>query len=105
MKTTKRLLAVPALFAVLCLLGLSAGDKAPDFSLPNQDGKIVKLSDFKGKPLLIYFYPKDDTPGCTKEACALRDSYASFIDQGAVVLGVSRQDQKSHQAFRAKNHL
>ena len=92
-------------FATLFLLGLAPGDPAPDFTLKNQDGKAVKLSDFKGKPVLVYFYPKDDTPGCTKEACALRDSYSQFTKQGAVILGVSAQDEKSHQQFRKKHKL
>lgn len=77
----------------------------PDFAAPNQDGKVIKLSELKGKPVLVYFYPKDDTPGCTKEACALRDRFAKFQAAGIVILGVSRQDAKSHQAFRAKYHL
>lgn len=77
----------------------------PDFVAKNQDGKEVRLSDFKGKPVLIYFYPKDDTPGCTKQACSLRDQYSSFENYGAVVLGVSRQDAKSHRAFKEKYNL
>ena len=89
----------------LSSLGLAPGEKAPDFSAPNQDGKAIKLSSFKGKPVLLYFYPKDDTPGCTKEACTLRDEFAKFKKQGAVVLGVSRQDAKSHSAFKNKYHL
>lgn len=87
------------------LLAVAAGSPAPEFSAPNQDGKILRLSDFKGKFVLLYFYPKDDTPGCTKEACAFRDQFASLKKMNTVVLGVSRQDAKSHQAFIAKHKL
>lgn len=87
------------------LVGMSPGDPAPDFSAPNQDEKIVKLSDFKGKPVLIFFYPKDQTPGCTKEACTFRDEYSKFKKQGAVVLGISRQDSQEHQKFIKLHHL
>lgn len=87
------------------LLGLSSGDRAPDFKASNQDGKIIQLSSLLGKPVLIYFYPKDDTPGCTKEACQFRDEYSKFKKLGAVVLGVSSQDSKSHQNFRLKHQL
>ena len=86
-------------------MALTAGEAAPAFSAKNQDGKIVHLSDFKGRPVLIYFYPKDDTPGCTKEACSFRDEYSKFQALGAVVLGVSRQNEASHRAFKAKYHL
>jgi peroxiredoxin Q/BCP len=89
----------------LGLLGIAAGTAAPDFSAPNQDGKIVKLSDYKGKFVLMYFYPKDDTPGCTKEACDFRDKYGEIRALNTTVLGVSRQDAKSHQAFIAKHKL
>ena len=89
----------------LASLGLSSGEVAPNFSAKNQDGKVVSLQDFKGKPVLIFFYPKDDTPGCTKEACSLRDQYQSFQKAGAVILGISRQDSKSHQEFKAKHRL
>jgi thioredoxin-dependent peroxiredoxin len=84
---------------------LPIGAAVPDVSAPNQDGKEVKLSELKGKPVLVYFYPKDDTPGCTKQACDLRDRYAQFQKAGIVVLGVSRQDAASHQAFRKKYKL
>lgn len=84
---------------------LSAGALAPNFSTKNQNGKIVSLSDFAGKPVLLYFYPKDETPGCTKEACQFRDQFAEFKKQGAVVLGLSRQDEKSHKKFTEKYHL
>jgi peroxiredoxin Q/BCP len=85
--------------------GLGAGDVAPDFAMKNQDGKIVKLSSFRGKPVLVYFYPHDNTPGCTTEAQTLRDSFEKYQAQGAVILGVSRQDEKSHRDFKAKNNL
>ena len=87
------------------VLGLTSGDLAPDFAVKNQDGKVVHMSDFSGKPVVMYFYPKDDTPGCTKEACSFRDEFTKFKKLGAVVLGVSRQDEKSHQAFKAKHKL
>lgn len=84
---------------------LKVGDKAPAFSLKNTEGKTVKLSDFKGRKVVLYFYPKDDTPGCTKEACAFRDDYAELQKRGVVVLGVSADDQKSHQKFTQKYAL
>lgn len=93
-----------ALLAI-ALSALAPGTQVPDISAKNQDGKVIKLSDFKGKPVLVYFYPKDDTPGCTKEACSLRDDYARFQKAGAVILGISRQDAASHRAFREKYHL
>ena len=91
-----------ALFGASPAVAIEPGQIAPDFSVKNQDGKTIKLSELKGKPVLMYFYPKDDTPGCTKEACNFRDEFAKFKKLGAVVLGVSRQDEKSHQAFRQK---
>lgn len=90
---------------ITCLLGLSPGTMTPDFSAKNQDGKIVRLSEFKGKYVLLFFYPKDETPGCTKEVCSLRDSYAQIKALNTVVLGISRQDEKSHQGFIAKHKL
>jgi thioredoxin-dependent peroxiredoxin len=81
------------------------GKKAPAFSAKDQDGNTVKLSDFKGKNVILYFYPKDDTPGCTKEACAFRDEFAQFKKKGAVVLGVSPDDEKSHTKFIKKYSL
>ena len=89
----------------LAVAALPVGSPVPDFTAPNQDGKAVSLTSFKGQPVLVYFYPKDDTPGCTKEACALRDRYATFQKAGIVILGVSRQDAESHRAFRAKYKL
>jgi peroxiredoxin Q/BCP len=84
---------------------LSVGDKAPDFSIPDQDGKNVGLKDFKGKQVVLYFYPKDDTPGCTKEACDFRDSEAQILRTGAVILGVSLDGKESHQKFVKKYGL
>lgn len=78
---------------------------APDFTLPDQTGKERKLSDYKGRWVLLYFYPKDDTPGCTKEACAIRDTYAEFKKVKAVVLGVSTDSVTSHAKFAKKFNL
>lgn len=79
--------------------------KAPAFSLKSTTGKTVKLSDFKGRPVVLYFYPKDDTPGCTKEACAFRDRLSEIESLGAVVLGVSADSVESHQKFTEKYTL
>lgn len=81
------------------------GQKAPAFNLSAADGSKVKLSDFKGKAVVLYFYPKDDTPGCTREACAFRDAQAALKKAGAVVLGVSPDDTASHTKFRDKYQL
>ena len=81
------------------------GTKAPAFSLKGDDGKTHKLADYKGRIVVLYFYPKDDTPGCTKEACAFRDRSAEFADLGVSVLGVSPDDVASHQKFRDKFDL
>jgi len=81
------------------------GQKAPDFLLPADDGSQVKLSALKGKPVVLYFYPRDDTPGCTKEACAFRDRREALAKRGAKVLGVSTDDLKSHEKFRDKYSL
>lgn len=78
---------------------LQAGDIAPNFTLPSSDGGDVALDDLRGKKVVLYFYPKDDTPGCTKEACGFRDSHDEIIDAGAVVLGVSGDDLGSHAEF------
>ncbi|MGE0272655.1 MAG: thioredoxin-dependent thiol peroxidase [Alphaproteobacteria bacterium] len=86
-------------------MALKVGDKAPAFTMASDAGGTVKLSDFKGKTLVLYFYPKDDTPGCTKEACGFRDSYASLKKQGATVLGVSKDSAASHDKFKAKYKL
>jgi len=84
---------------------LSPGDKAPDFTTTAQDGTQVSLKDFKGRQVILYFYPRDDTPGCTKEACAFRDEFAAIKAKGAVVLGVSTDSAKSHAKFVDKYKL
>ncbi len=84
---------------------LKAGDSAPDFNATTTDGSKVSLKDFRGKKLILYFYPKDDTPGCTAQACSLRDANAEIKKKGAAVLGVSTQDEVSHQRFAAKYNL
>lgn len=84
---------------------MNIGDKAPEILGRDQDGKEVKLADFKGKNLVLYFYPKDNTPGCTTEACNLRDNYQRFLDAGYAVVGVSVQDEKSHKKFIEKHEL
>ncbi len=81
---------------------LKEGDQAPAFTATDQNGKNISLSDFKGKKIILYFYPKDDTPGCTAEACNLRDNYADLTAKGFVVIGVSPDDEKSHQRFIGK---
>lgn len=84
---------------------LQTGDKAPYFEGPDQDGNIIRLSDFAGRKLVLYFYPKDSTPGCTAEACDLRNNYERFISQGYAVVGVSKDSTTSHQKFIAKYEL
>lgn len=84
---------------------LKEGDKAPAFSAKDQDGKTVQLSDFAGKKLILFFYPKDNTPGCTTEACNLRDHYIDLKAKGFEVLGVSIDGEKSHQRFISKHEL
>ena len=84
---------------------LKAGDVAPDFTRNNQDSKPVSLADFKGKKLVVYFYPKDMTPGCTTQSCNLRDNYDLLLKQGYEVVGVSADDEKRHQKFIAKHEL
>lgn len=84
---------------------MNIGDKAPEILGRDQDGKEVKLADFKGKKLVLYFYPKDNTPGCTTEACNLRDNYQRFLDAGYAIVGVSVQDEKSHKKFIEKHEL
>eukprot|EP00250_Pteridium_aquilinum_P026484 c33078_g1_i1 orf=66-722(+) len=84
---------------------VSKGDVAPPFSLKDQNGKTVSLSKFKGKPLVLYFYPADETPGCTKQACAFRDSYEKFKKAGAEVVGVSGDSAESHKNFASKYKL
>ena len=84
---------------------MEVGQKLPEVLGRDQDGKELKLSDFKGKKLVLYIYPKDSTPGCTSEACDLRDNYHSFLDKGYVVIGASIQDEKSHKKFIEKYDL
>jgi peroxiredoxin Q/BCP len=84
---------------------IEAGARAPDFSLRDDDGQTVKLSSLRGKPVVVYFYPRDDTPGCTREACAFRDRRAEIARLGATVLGISPDDVDSHRRFRDKFDL
>ena len=84
---------------------LKPGDKAPDFEALTTDGHKVSLADYRGKKLILYFYPRDDTPGCTRQACSLRDNLAPIAEKGAAVLGVSTQGTESHQAFTKKYNL
>jgi peroxiredoxin Q/BCP len=84
---------------------IEEGKQAPDFELHTDAGETVKLSDFRGRPVVLYFYPKDDTPGCTTEACEFRDAYDVFRDRGAEVLGVSPDDVSSHVKFKTKYEL
>lgn len=86
-------------------MALKIGDPAPDFSLPDANGNIVSLADLKGKRVVLYFYPRDNTPGCTKEACAFRDSHDTFQEKDVVVLGISTDDAKSHEKFATKLNL
>jgi thioredoxin-dependent peroxiredoxin len=81
------------------------GKPAPDFELTSDGGETVKLSDFRGKQVVLYFYPKDDTPGCTAQACGIRDVYGEFQREGAIVLGVSPDDERSHVKFKEKYDL
>ncbi|SDD64478.1 peroxiredoxin Q/BCP [Mucilaginibacter pineti] len=84
---------------------LKDGDKAPEFTANDQNGKTVSLSDYKGKNVILYFYPKDDTPGCTAESCDFRDNYQSLLGKGFEVIGVSTDDEKSHKKFETKYSL
>lgn len=84
---------------------LKTGDKAPEFTANDQNGRPVSLSDFKGKTVILYFYPKDDTPTCTVEACDFRDNYQSLFGKGYQVIGVSADDEKSHKKFEKKFNL
>ena len=97
MKATSAVLAVQDV--------LAAGKRAPEFSLPSDEGRTLSLKDFAGKTVVLYFYPKDDTPGCTQESCDFRDSFARVQARGAVVLGVSKDSVKSHQKFKTKFSL
>jgi peroxiredoxin Q/BCP len=86
-------------------MALQVGDRAPSFEAKDQDGNTVKLYDFQGKKIVIYFYPKDSTPACTAQACSLRDNYDALLHKGFVVLGVSVDDEKSHKKFANKYSL
>jgi thioredoxin-dependent peroxiredoxin len=84
---------------------IEEGEPAPDFELSTDSGETVRLSELRGKPVILYFYPKDDTPGCTTQACGIRDAWSDFKKSGAVVLGVSPDDESSHAKFRDKYSL
>ena len=84
---------------------LEVGMKAPQFTLPDKDGNLVSLSDFLGKKVVLYFYPKDNTPGCTRQACAFGESYQAFQAKNVVVIGISKDSEASHQKFAEKYHL
>lgn len=84
---------------------LKTGDKAPDFDGKDQNGKTIKLSDFKGKKVVLYFYPKDNTPGCTAQACNLRDNYSDLQKEGYEIIGISTDSQESHQKFIKQQQL
>ena len=84
---------------------IEEGQPAPDFELQSDTGETVKLSDLRGKPVVLYFYPKDDTPGCTTEACEFRDAYADYRERGVEILGVSPDDVRSHGKFKSKYQL
>ena len=84
---------------------LKAGTEAPDFLLHDKDGKEIKLSDFAGKKVAVYFYPKDNSPGCTRQACAFRDAYEDFRKKDVIVIGISKDSEKSHQKFVEKFNL
>ena len=86
-------------------MSLTIGDPAPDFTSTDQNGQPINLSDYRGKKIVLYFYPKDDTPGCTAQACSLRDNYESLLAAGYVVLGVSVDDEQAHQKFIKKYNL
>lgn len=84
---------------------LNVGDKAPNFTLPDKDGNLVSLSDFLGKKVVVYFYPKDNTPGCTKQACGFSENIEEFKKNNTVILGISKDSQKAHQNFTEKQNL
>ena len=105
MKGLLVLLLVTSITMVSAQTTLKIGDKAPAFTGKDQDGKSVALSSFAGKKVVLYFYPKDQTPGCTAQACNLRDNIDMLTQQGYVVLGVSTDDEASHRAFREKYNL
>ena len=84
---------------------LEVGTKAPDFTLPDQNGNVHSLSDYRGKKVIVYFYPKDNTPGCTKQACGFAERYPQFTEKGAVILGISKDSVASHKKFEEKYGL
>ena len=84
---------------------LAEGDPAPDFELQSDSGESVRLSDLRGKPVVLYFYPKDDTPGCTRQACGIRDAWGEFQRAGAEILGISADSRESHERFKEKYSL
>ena len=86
-------------------MSVQVGDKAPDFNLPTDGGKSLSMGDLKGKNVVLYFYPKDDTPGCTREACSFRDNLPKFSAMDATIVGVSSDSSESHDAFKAKFQL
>ncbi len=86
-------------------MSVNEGDKAPEFSMPTDSGGTISLKDLKGRPVVLYFYPKDSTPGCTKEACAFRDLMPDFSKIDAEIIGVSKDSVKRHENFKAKNEL
>jgi peroxiredoxin Q/BCP len=86
-------------------MNIKSGDSAPNFSLSDDGGVVRSLSDYKGKPVVLYFYPKDNTPGCTTEACNFRDDYAQYEKVGVVILGISPDNEKSHSGFKLKFNL
>jgi thioredoxin-dependent peroxiredoxin len=87
------------------MMPIQAGIPAPEFTLADENGELRKLVDYRGKPLILYFYPKDDTPGCTQEACNFRDDYSAYVQAGVTILGVSPDSPKSHLKFKAKYML
>ncbi|KAG2328054.1 hypothetical protein Bca52824_010782 [Brassica carinata] len=95
----------PRSFKSCVFAKVNKGQTAPDFTLKDQNGKPVSLKKYKGKPVIVYFYPADETPGCTKQACAFRDSYEKFKKAGAEVIGISGDDSASHKAFASKYKL
>jgi peroxiredoxin Q/BCP len=101
----KLIMALAAFFFPSLLLALAPGQPVPSLEAKNQDGKVVRLADYRGKFLLVYFYPADNTPGCTAEAQSLRDQYGALKKLDAAVLGVSRQGEASHRGFREKQNL
>ena len=84
---------------------LEVGTKAPDFNLPDQNGNMHSLSEYKGKKLILYFYPKDSTPGCTKQACGFSERYPLFVEKGVEIIGISKDSVTSHKKFEEKNGL